>query len=173
MRVVPVSQKTLNVLKKNDCEVQKELERRGAVKLELSSEDAVGIEAVDDSDAGCEWIAEKVVQALSIGFSPSHAFKLFDDEYFIEIIDLDIVLFGDEKAIARYKGRIIGTEGKSKEKIEELSGAFVSISDNVIGILGKYEQLRNAKEAVTRLLEGANHSSVYSFLEKKHKESSD
>lgn len=71
----------------------------------------------------------------------------------------------------RYKARIIGQQGAAKKKLQELSGAFLAVGPEHIAILGEFEDLRAAKEAVLRLLEGSEHVGVYSYLEReKHRQ---
>ncbi|MGC8850674.1 MAG: KH domain-containing protein [Candidatus Micrarchaeia archaeon] len=171
MRVIAVERKVLNALQKNDRKAWKEIERKGGVRLSLAGEESISVEATDLQQQGAEWMAEKVLEALSLGFPCSRAIKLFNDDYYLEVLDLDLIMRRNAKQITRYKARVIGSGGKAKSKIEELTGAFLSVADDKIGLIGKYDELSQAKEAVTRLLEGSTHSSVYSFLERKRKTS--
>jgi ribosomal RNA assembly protein len=68
------------------------------------------------------------------------------------------------------KGRIIGKDGRTREIMERLSGAKVSVYGKTVALLGYPEQIRIARAAIEMLLEGAPHGNVYSFLEKKHQE---
>ncbi len=72
--------------------------------------------------------------------------------------------------MARVKGRIIGKDGRSREIMERLSGARVSVYGKTVSILGYPEQIRVARTAIEMLLDGAPHGNVYSFLEKKHRD---
>ncbi|MBI5229198.1 RNA-processing protein [Candidatus Micrarchaeota archaeon] len=169
MRIVVFPRVRIPVLTKNANAVLKEIEKKAAVRLSLE-EDSVRIEALSEEKNGSlEWIAEQVLKAISYGFKPQHAFKLFREDYFLEEMDLALMLHGSKKAIERYKGRIIGSEGKAKKIIEELSGSWISISGDRIALVGRYDELMDAKEAVTRLIEGSQHASVYEFLERKKK----
>lgn len=168
MRLFKLSRSAKKLL---NSKLLKEIEETGEVKLKITGDDELCIEAPDDK-GGNEWIAEQVVKALIYGFEPKHAFKLFNDEYFIETINLEDAFHRKEKNILRAKARIIGEGGKARKKLEELSGAHILVSnvtDNV-SIVGKYEDLQNVKEAILRLLEGAGHEGVYRFLEGKNKQ---
>jgi ribosomal RNA assembly protein len=122
-----------------------------------------------DGEGGAEWVAAMVVSAINLGFEPAKAYKLFSDNYYLEIIDLDLYFARNEKLIERYAARVIGLEGKSKRVIEELSDAYISVWEHKIGIIGTFEDLSGAREAVNRLLQGSTHAGVFAFLEKQRK----
>ena len=161
MMLFKIPPKRLPMFRKS-ATLLKELCERGNVKLKLQDDGVLAIEG----DGGNEWITQQVLSALTLGFKPNQAFKLFGDDYFLEQIDLDLSCRGSEKQIARAKARIIGTEGKAMKRIEELTDAHLAVNDNTVALLGKFEDLKLAKEAVFRVLEGAEHSNVYVYLEK-------
>ncbi|MFH0835654.1 MAG: hypothetical protein V1834_00650 [Candidatus Micrarchaeota archaeon] len=163
MRVVKIPVKRLSAFKKCMGRIAVE----GGVELKVNDES----NAVIDGEGGSEWIAEQVVRAIASGFDYRVASKMFNDEYYLEEVDLQLALNRNENSIKRYKARIIGTQGKAKKTIAELSGAFLSIYGDKVFILGKFEEVRLAKEAVIRLLEGREHAGVYYFLEKSNAKS--
>ncbi len=162
MRVLAVPSNRIGAFK---SEVLKQASERGGVALALDKDaGSISIESKDE-DGGSEWIAEQVLRAVAIGFEPKHAFKLFNDDFFLEEIDLKLAL-GKEKAIERQKARIIGSEGKVKKTIESLSGAFLVVGGDWVAVLGRYEDLKLAKDAIFQLVEGKQILTVYNFLEK-------
>ncbi|MDP3741753.1 MAG: KH domain-containing protein [Candidatus Micrarchaeota archaeon] len=166
MRLFKISKSSKRLL---DAKTLKLIEERGEVKVKINKDDELEIEANDEDKGGNEWIAEQVLKAIVYGFESKQAFKLFDDQYFIEIIDLDAAFRRKEKDITRAKSRIIGEGGKARKKLEELSGTSIMVSNstNNVSIIGPFEDLQNAKEAIIRLVEGAAHEGVYRFLESK------
>ena len=122
-----------------------------------------------DGEGGDVWAAQQVLKALDYGFLPQRAFKLFNDNYFVEVLDLGMLLRND-KAVTRYKGRIIGSEGKAKKALEELSDAYIAVSGNSVVLIGTFEDLRDVKQAIMLLLEGATNHSVFAFLERRNKQ---
>nr|MDO8109838.1 RNA-processing protein [Candidatus Sigynarchaeota archaeon] len=46
----------------------------------------------------------------------------------------------------------------------------ISIFGNTIAIIGKYEEMKAAREAINMLLTGKNHTTVYKYLQKMHEE---
>jgi len=111
-----------------------------------------------------------LVKAIGRGFSPERALVLLDDEMLmLDVLDLSKMV-GTRSDMARIKGRIIGKDGRSREIMERLSGAKVSVYGKTVSLLGSPEQIRIARTAIEMLLDGAPHGNVYSFLEKKHQE---
>ncbi len=109
------------------------------------------------------WKARDIVQAIGRGFSPQRAFTLLDDEVYLRIISLEE--YGSTpNQIRRLKGRVIGQGGKTRRNIEELTSTFITIFGNTIGIIGELENQQIALTAIIRLLRGAEHSTVYRYL---------
>ncbi|MFH1200255.1 MAG: KH domain-containing protein [Candidatus Micrarchaeota archaeon] len=162
MDYIPLCAKTLSVLRA-DPGMLAQVEALGKVKASIADG---GVEV--DGEGGSEWIVRQVLSALDAGFPLGKAFKLFNDNYFFESIDLELAT-RNKKAVGRYKGRIIGEGGRAKKTIEEQSGAFLSVSGDKVFILGQFDDLALAKEAVMQLLEGKMHSTVFGFLERKNK----
>jgi len=156
-----------------DGSVKSVIERKLRVKLEVSSEDG-GIEITLPASAEDPTVlfrAKEVVTAIGRGFSPDHAFRLLDDEEIIfEIIDLREIVGRSPSDLKRLKGRVIGKEGKTRRLIEELSEANISVYGHTIGIIGYPDQASIAREAVTMLIRGSLHGTVYRFLHKKRRE---
>jgi ribosomal RNA assembly protein len=48
--------------------------------------------------------------------------------------------------------------------IENFSGCAVSIYGKTASMIGKYDQLEIAREAIKMIIRGAKHSKVYTFL---------
>ncbi len=106
--------------------------------------------------------AKTIIQAIGRGFSPQRAFRLLDPEQQLEIIDLGRL---SERRREVVKGRVIGKNGRTRELIEEFTGAAVSVYGSTIALIGSFEQSKNAKEAVQMIINGSMHSTVYRFLE--------
>jgi ribosomal RNA assembly protein len=115
--------------------------------------------------------ARDVVLAIGRGFSPERALQLVDDDIVLDIIDLRETFGKNERDIARLKGRVIGREGKIRRLIEEMTNARVSVYGHTISMLGEYETVNAAREAIELLLKGKQHSTVYKLLRKIKSES--
>ena len=144
-------------------EGREEIEKAGNIKLSI---DPDGTVSVSSEDPVTEWRATDVVKAVGRGFKPGLALNLFRDEYMLVIVDLK-AMFDKEKQRERMKARVIGTKGKAKKTIEEISGAFLSIYENTVGILGKIGEVTVAERGILMLLGGAGHGTVYHVLHKE------
>ncbi|MFA5247476.1 MAG: KH domain-containing protein [Candidatus Micrarchaeia archaeon] len=164
MDTIKVPQKRIKAYKDKDGAVLKRLKDDLGVDIKLEDGD-IEIEG----DGGAVWVASMVVNAINYGFAPEKAYKLFDDEYYLEVIDLDTFFAGSEKLIERYLARVIGQEGKAKKVLEDLSEAHISVWEHKIAIIGTFEELHDAREAINRLLMGSTHAGVYSYLERNKK----
>ena len=162
MQVVKIPSERVPVIIGKKGEVKRDIEGRGSVKLDIDYEGEVEISSENSID---EWNAAEVVKAIGRGFGPDRAFKLFNDEFYLKIIDLKQI-FSSDKDITRYKGRVIGRAGKAKRVIEATSGAELCIYGNTISMIGRLDEMGLAESAVNKLLEGASHAKVYAMLEK-------
>jgi len=153
--------------------VKEYIERKLPVKLDINSETGDVIITLKEGteDPSLLFKAKDVVLAIGRGFSPERAFRLLDEEdCILEIIDLRSILGRSESALKRIKGRIIGRDGKTRAIIEEMSGALVSVYGHTVAIIGDFDQVNVAREAVNMLINGSEHASVYRFLQRKRQE---
>jgi ribosomal RNA assembly protein len=150
--------------------VKQRLEKATNTTITVDSEDGlVVIETKEDTeDPLATWKARDVVQAIGRGFSPHRAFWLLDEDVYIRVIDLEEYLTTPNQ-IRRIKGRVIGEGGKTRRNIEELTDTFVSVMGDTVSIIGELENQEVAISAVTRLLRGAEHSSVYRYLNEQRR----
>ena len=149
--------------------VKEEIERRTGTRLTLDSETGeVRIDPGEDPLGAL--MAREVLHAIARGFSSERAFRLFEDDQLLEVINIRDFARRSERALARLKGRAIGERGKTRQILEETTGAHVSIYGKTVAVIGTAEQLAVAREAIERLLGGAKHSSVYRFLERRRRE---
>lgn len=150
--------------------VKQRLEKATNTTITVDSEDGlVVIETKEDTeDPLATWKARDVAQAIGRGFSPHRAFWLLDEDVYIRVIDLEEYLTTPNQ-IRRVKGRVIGEGGKTRRNIEELTDTFVSVMGDTVSIIGELENQEVAISAVTRLLRGAEHSSVYRYLNEQRR----
>lgn len=149
--------------------VKRIIEEKTGAGVDVDSESgAVVIQPGEDAFQALR--AGEVIKAVARGFSPEKALKLLENEDLVlDIIDLSNV--ADSPAdMKRLKGRIIGKNGKTREVIEQMSGARLSVYGKTIGMIGDAEQLATVREALNMLIDGAPHGAVYGFLERRRRE---
>ncbi len=156
----------VGVLIGREGDVKKRIEKNLGVCLTVSGE--TGIVEIssrnENTDPASLLRAKEIAVAIGRGFSPEKACLLFDEDMALELIDLRDLYGKNESDMRRVKGRIIGQAGKTRRIIEEMTRASLSIFGDTIGILGAYERVATAREAVEMLLKGKQHATVYRFL---------
>ncbi len=122
------------------------------------------VEVERKGDALKYWKAIKIVKAIGRGFSPEHALRLLSDEIVLEMIDIPEFTGKNENAMKTKRGRVIGEHGAARERIEQESGANISVYGKTVGIIGTQEEVGRAGRAVKMLLSGAGHDGVFNSL---------
>jgi ribosomal RNA assembly protein len=153
--------------------VKQQIEEKTHTEIEIDSKtgDVLIKRKEEDVDSNIgDWVAQNVIKAVARGFNPEISLKLVDDEYLFEIIDLERVVGRAPNQLVRIKSRLIGEGGKAWKTIESLAGVNISIYGNTIALIGKYEEMGVAKEAINRLLAGQTHAAVFKYLQKMHDE---
>jgi ribosomal RNA assembly protein len=109
--------------------------------------------------------ARDLVLAIGRGFSPERAKRLLREDTFLGILDIKLTSGHREKAaLRRIRARVIGTHGKARTRIEELSGCSMSVYGSTVALIGTEEQLERGTRAVELLLRGSEHSTVFHLL---------
>ncbi len=148
------------------------IEEKLQVKLVVETEGSITITLMENAtDPSMLLKAKDVVTAIGRGFVPETAFRLIrnEDDIF-DMIDLRLIFGRSDSDIKRIKGRIIGTEGKTRRLIEELTEADVVVYGHTVGIIGSFEEADAARNAVQMIVDGCEHHTVYSYLQKKRSE---
>lgn len=111
-----------------------------------------------------EYNAKDAITAFGRGFSMGQVRRLLSDDYFFSSINLKEAL-GKDNRIRRIKARIIGSNGKTKEYIAEVSGASISVFGNTVSFIGTIDEIKMAEAAVKILIEGGTHKKAYRVME--------
>jgi ribosomal RNA assembly protein len=152
--------------------VKSTIEEKLSVDLKIDSPSGsveIGVKP-DAADPTGVLQAKDIVLAIGRGFSPERAFRLFSEDITLDIIDLHDFFGKNEAEIRRVDGRIIGREGKTRRILEELTGTAISVSGHTVSIIGGYEAVTMAKDALEKLIKGRQHGTVYKFLRRRRQE---
>lgn len=149
--------------------VKEAIEKKLQSRIDVSSEDGNVTLTSAENDPSLLFRARELVQAIGRGFSPERAFKLFNEDFTLFIIDLR-ELFDSPSDIQRVKSRVIGKAGKTRRIIEEETNTSVSVYGYTISIIGDLEHLEVSKEAIDMLIRGNLHRNVYKYLDVKRNE---
>jgi len=107
-----------------------------------------------------------VVVAVGRGFSEERAFRLLQEDVYLEVLDIKDFAHSRNR-IAQVKARVIGTRGKTRRIVEDLAGVDLSVYGHTVSLIGEAFHLAVGREAVLMLLRGSEHNTVYRFLERK------
>ena len=147
-------------------EVKREVEKRTGIKVDVDS--ATGEVTINYDHVKDPVMVLKVndlVKAIGRGFSPDRAFRLLKDDYYFALVDVHDYVGKNPDHLRRMKARLIGTGGKTRRILEELSEAELSIYGDTVAIIGLADALDIARTALDMILNGSEHSAVYSYLE--------
>lgn len=161
---IPKDRIAVLIGKKGDIKQRIEIETK--ISLDIDSKEADIVLSGDDG-LGL-YVAKEIVKAIGRGFNPDIAFLLLKPDVGLEVISLE--QFAPTKnAQIRLRGRLIGTSGKARGAIEQLTGAFICVYGKTVSIVGEVLALSHARKAVEMLLTGSPHRNVYKWLEKQKK----
>src|SRR2546430_4359397 len=110
--------------------------------------------------------ARDILHAMARGFSEDRAFRLLDEDAYFEVFDIKDFAHSKNR-VAQIRARLIGTRGKTRRLIEELTGVEVSVWGHTIALIGGTIEIAIARPAVFMLLRGSEHNTEYRFLERK------
>ncbi len=148
-------------------EVKNDLEEITGTRIDVDSEE--GDVVIKGEDPLKLLSAREIVTAIARGFNPDVAKLLLKQDYCIEIVSLSN-LSGTKNDMIRLKGRVIGSEGKSRKQIEQMTDTDICVFGKTIGIVGEANNVSIARRAIESLLKGSQHAKVYKMLEKSKRE---
>ncbi|MFZ0830712.1 MAG: KH domain-containing protein [Thermoplasmata archaeon] len=145
---------------------RRQIEQQTRAHLEIDTDDGVvNISDPEAEDPLGALKARDIVVAIGRGFSPQRAMRLLQDDTYLGVIDIKQVTGKQTKAsMWRIRSRLIGTAGRARTRLEELSGCSVSVYGSTVALIGKEQELERATQAIELLLRGSEHSTVFHLL---------
>lgn len=171
MQFVKIPKERVGVLIGKNGKIKLKLEESSGAALDIDSE--TGDVTIDTENAEDPVMVLKVIdiiKAIGRGFAPDRALKLLDEDFYLKGFDIRDYVGKNPKHIRRLRARLIGSKGKTRRIIEELTNTEISILNNTVYIIGTLEELGIAETAIDMILNGSEHATVYRFLESKRKE---
>lgn len=147
--------------------IRRKIERGTSTKIQVNTaEEYVTISAEDNLNVH---ICKDIVKAIARGFNPDIALRLLNEANIFEIVDIKEYSKKSRNKLIRLRSRVIGTDGKARKMIEQMTNTDISVYGKTVGIIGNVEGVLIAKNAVARLLGGSPHSNAYREIEDRNK----
>jgi len=147
----------------------KMIEDKTGVSIEINYDGEVVIRGEDSYKC---WVCENIVKAIGRGFNFDKALILLNENYALELIDINDYAKNLNNRI-RLKGRVIGKQGRVKAYLERLTGCSIVVYGKTVGVICDENTLPIARNAVQMILEGAKQSTAYKYVEKQLKKQSE
>ena len=145
---------------------KRKLEELSGCVLNIDSgEGVVEISSPNENDALKSLQVINAARAIGRGFNPEKAYQLLEMDYYLEVVDIRDYVGRSKKRLGTVRGRLIGKEGKTRHIIEDMTGCDLAIQGHTVSIISDLNGLESAKIAVSMVLGGSEHGSVYKYLE--------
>ncbi len=142
--------------------VRAKIAKKGKCKIEIDSQYG---EVFIEGEGEEFFRAVDVIKAIGRGFSPERAFKLFEHDYLLKIIDITDYTGKSKSTQKAKRGRVIGRKGLARTEIEKKTHALISVQGKTVAIIALPDEMNKAEEAVKMLLQGAKHDTVDRYLD--------
>ncbi len=151
-----------------DKKIIESIQKATNTKIEIDSEtEDIDVIGQKEGSAYEEVRASEVIKAIGRGFVAKTAFRILEEDAVLVVVDVTHLVGKKKNTMERIKGRIIGTHGKSKQRIADMTNTDIVIYGKTVSIIGKIENALLAQRAVEALCSGAMHNTVFRMLERE------
>lgn len=120
-----------------------------------------------ESESASSLMAVKnALLAFNRGFGTKVASVLLNDEYDIQVINLNDYT-SSKKRQYELKARVIGSHGAIKDRISRATSCYIKIKGKTISIIGTYQRLAIASEAIDAILSGYKHETAFAIINRR------
>ena len=166
MKYVRIPASRIGVVIGPSGKTKRKIEELSGCKISIDSKEGlVEIIEQNNEDALKNLQLINTAKAIGRGFSPEIAYQIIEMDYYFDIIDIRDYVGRSKKRLGTIRGRLIGKGGKTRHIIEEMTGCNLAIQGHTVSIISDLEGLEGAKVAISMVLSGSEHGSVYKYLE--------
>jgi len=148
-------------------ETKKAIEKSTGTAIKVDVDGDVRIYNRESEDPLITMKVMDLVMAIGRGFSPKRAMRLLEEDEYFEVLDIRDYVGKRSSHVIRMRARVIGSQGKTRRLIEDLTGVCISVYGSSVAIIGNSIQMPVARKAVDMLLRGSEHSTVYRYMERQ------
>jgi len=160
-----ITKERIAVLIGEKGESKRKIEKEMGTTIKVNSQE--GDIIIEGEDSLNVIITVSIVKAIGRGFNPRKAFLLKNEEYVLDLVQIQDYVGSSKKSEERLRSRIIGTEGNTRRTIELMTNTFLSIYGKTVGIIGKQQDVYIARRAVEIILNGAPQTHAYMWIRKQ------
>ena len=167
MRSIRIPQDRVGTLIGTKGSTKRMIQKISGITIDIDAEEGE-VMIHDEKETADPLMALKimdVIKAIGRGFAPDKATRLFEDDEYLEVVDIKEFVGGRDNQLPRIRGRLIGEKGKTRSIIEDLTGVYMVVYGNTVGLIGNSISLPVAKHAIELILNGSEHATVYHYLE--------
>ena len=165
MEELKIPKERIAVLIGKKGEVKRKLSRLTKTKLKVDSKE--GDVIIESEDSLAAYNTRRIIKAIGRGFNPEVALTLLNENNLFVLIDIQDYCGRSKTNLKRLKARLIGTKGKARNLIENLTKTEVCVHGKTVGIIGERKNVLIAENAIRNLLQGSKHGNVYNFINKQ------
>lgn len=164
--VLKVSEKFLNKIKKNES-ILREAESSTSSQVIIDERNMVALIQGKEEKSDVLKIRDFII-ALDNCVDEYTALDIIKRDYMLYLIDLRNIFSKDD--VRRVLARVIGEGGKIKSRISEITGCSIIINEPNIILIGGYEDVEYAKQAIQIIVDGSPYTKLFKYLEKVRRE---
>lgn len=166
-RRIPIPPHRLTPLKKDWLKIYTPLinQMNLHVRMNVKSKAVELKSSLDTLDNSAIQKGADFIKAYSLGFEVDDCIAMLrlDDLYLDSFETKDVKTLQGEN-LSRAIGRIVGKDGKTKFTIENTTRTRIVVADTKIHIMGSFQNIKIAKDALVNLIMGASPGKVYAKL---------
>ena len=149
---------------------RKMIEEACGGKLSIDSQTGdVSISWEGDTDHVRRMKVPEVITAIARGVAPDRAVQLVEDDVFLRMYDIREWVGRQPNQTRSMRSRLIGTNGRIRTLIEEMSGCEIAVYGSTVAVLRGNDSLSLATPPKEGILGGSEHGTVLFGLEQDRK----